>query len=113
MSYVGNSGKDLVTRLGREKFIMYCDNLNTVRAINSKCSRDLKIQQCLRELHTFLGIYSCDVKAEFIEGISNRIPDALSRWHKHPKHQREFAQLTKKVKTREVTITRELWQFFV
>ena len=85
--------------LSRKKLIFNCDNLVSVESINSGASRDKVIQNCLRELHQVLGIYSCEIKAVFIRGIENRISDALSRAHLSKKCMVEFNKLTKRTQT--------------
>ena len=70
-------------KLARKKILIHCDNEVTVRAINSGSSRNVILQECLRELHRLQVVFHCELRAQFIFGINNRISDALSRWHTH------------------------------
>ena len=82
--------KTLKQKLSRRKLVVFCDNLNTVIAINSGSSRDCVLQQCLRELHKMCALVSCEVRAKFLEGRNNRVSDSLSRWHLSSKFPRGF-----------------------
>ena len=64
--------------LKRKRIVINCDNQNTVLAINSGASRDEVLQHCLRELHKITALNSCELRAQHIFGVNNRISDALS-----------------------------------
>ena len=65
---------------GRSNILVNCDNLNSVRAINSGTSRDPIMQALLRNLHWCQVEFNCRIRAKFIEGVANREADSLSRW---------------------------------
>ena len=81
-------------KLARQKVIIKCDNMNTVRAMNSGVSRDEVMQACLRRLHILMAIYSCEVKGVHCPAEENRIPDSLSRLHLHSKFGDKLKALT-------------------
>ena len=97
----------------RKRILIYCDNENTVLAINSGKSRDLHMQNCLRELHILNTIFSCEIKAEFIAGVTNRKADFLSRWGKGEVYQRAFFEETKGFALKEYFINDSMWEFFI
>ena len=99
--------------LARKKLVLWCDNEVTVRAINSGCSRNVVIQNSLRELHKFLTVFHCELKVLYLKGTENRISDHLSRWHLHAGHEQMFRKITKNYKLIEENINKELWQFIV
>ena len=78
-----------------QRFVMNCDNQTTVWAINSGTSRDEVIQVPLRELHKVLALNSCEVHANFVQSLDNRLADDLSRWHLDWKYRVDFEERTK------------------
>ena len=97
--------------LERKRFVMKCDNQNTVRAINTGNLRDPVMQACLRELHKILAFNSCKVRAVFLTGSSNQLADCLSRWHLHPRFKKEFEKRTAHSNLKEVKIEPEIFDF--
>ena len=89
----------------RSKILIYCDNLNTVRAINSGSSRDRIMQQLLRNMHALITWYSIDIWCIHLNSTDNRKADLLSRWHLNPSNERMFKNLMGKVNCREYRIT--------
>ncbi len=59
----------------------FCDNMATVEVINSGKVRDPFMQACLREFCYITACNQFEVRVVHVEGVSNRIPDLLSRWH--------------------------------
>ena len=80
--------------MSRKRVLIHCDNEVTVRAVNTGRSRDQRIQACLREIHQISGLFSCEIKAVFLEGKSNRLSDSLSRWHFSKSFQVDFMSRT-------------------
>ena len=70
------------TRGFHKKILVFCDNLNTVRALNSGASKDVVMQAMLRELHWVTAKGNCMIRGIHISGVSNRISDIFSRAHK-------------------------------
>ena len=96
----------------RKRIRFHCDNKNTVLAINSGKSRDLYMQACLRQLHKLSVLHSCEITAEFVPGITNRIPDFLSRFHLNNKYREQFYEEVGNTQLREFKIEFDDWAFF-
>ena len=86
-----------------KKIVINCDNLVTVRVINTGPSRNQFLQSCLREICFIAAINNFDIKVSHISGSENRIPDLLSRWDLHGKFEQEFLD-----RTRNMVICRDL-----
>ena len=69
---------------------MYCDNLNTVTAINKGRASNKFSQKCLREIAYLAAQGSFQIKVIHCSGVSNRIPDYLSRWHQGSEFKEKF-----------------------
>ena len=70
--------------------MLYTDNQNSCRALNTGSSRNPFMQSCLREICFFAAIGEFQIRAKEISGISNRIPDYLSRYHESSKYRDMF-----------------------
>lgn len=66
--------------LANKKVTINCDNMVSVRVLNSGATRIAFLQACLREICFFAALNNCEIKANHISGVNNRIPDLLSRW---------------------------------
>ena len=62
-------------------FWIHVDNEAVAAVLNTRASRDVNLQKVLREIALIAAEYQFVIKARHISGISNRIPDWLSRWH--------------------------------
>lgn len=81
-------------RLKGKKLLIACDNLATCIVINTGKSKCKFMQQCLREVCFLAAVHEFRIKAQHIDGKSNRIADCLSRWHLDGSHRVEFWRLT-------------------
>ena len=97
--------------LARKKLVIFCDNQNTVLAVNTGRSRDVFMQKCLRELHVSIALANCDIRTRFLEGASNREADALSRWDRGRHFQDAFKKLMKGRDVTEVRVVNKHWEF--
>ena len=88
-----------------------CDNEATVLVINSGKSRDPFMQACLRELCFICAQAQFEVWAEHIPGISNRLPDLLSRWDLGAGAADAFRKQTRGLRMREVRVHEEYFDF--
>jgi hypothetical protein len=79
-----------ISNIKSKKIIIYSDSMVSVNLINSGKTRTHFMQSCLRELCFLLCTNECELKAVHIAGISNRIPDYLSRWNLDNKFQLGF-----------------------
>ena len=75
-------------------FWIHVDNEAVATVLNSGSSREPQLQNALREIALLAARYQFVIKARHISGISNRIPDWLSRWH-DPLARREFRNYAK------------------
>lgn len=73
-----------------KKIVLYTDNQNSCRALNTGSSRNPFMQSCLREICFFAAIGEFQIRAKEISGILNRIPDYLTRYHESPKYRDMF-----------------------
>ena len=69
------------TRLTGKYFWIHVDNDAVATVLNSGSSRDPELQNALREIAFIAASHQFVIKARHISGISNRVPDWLSRWH--------------------------------
>ena len=67
-------------KLTGQYFWVHVDNEAVATVINSGAARDEVLQNALREIAMIAAKYEFIIKAKHISGISNRIPDWLSRW---------------------------------
>ncbi len=81
-----------------------CDNSATVAVVNSGKCRDSDMLSVLRELAYFAAKGEFQVRAVHISGESNRIPDALSRWHLAERHRVIFRELTNRMDMHQVRV---------
>ena len=62
-------------------FFIHVDNEAVASVLNSGASRDSALQNVLREIALLAAHHQFILKAKHISGVSNRVPDWLSRWH--------------------------------
>ena len=68
-------------KLSGQYFWIHVDNEAVATVINMGAARDMVLQDSLREIAMLAAKHQFIIKAKHISGISNRIPDWLSRWH--------------------------------
>ena len=61
-------------------FWIHVDNEAVATILNTGASRDLELQHLLRKIAYIAATHQFVLKAKHISGVSNRIPDWLSRW---------------------------------
>ena len=98
-------------RLRGKRFLLHCDNANSVLALNSGSSRASGMQACLREIWFLSALCDFEFRAEHIPGRANTIADHLSRWHVAPSHEAQFLSLTADIVTSQVHCPPELFNF--
>ena len=94
-----------------KRFILHCDNENSVHALNSGRSRAPGMQACLREIWFLSATYDFELRAAHIPGRNNTIADHLSRWHTAPSHEAQFHSLTADLVTTPVHCPPEIFSF--
>ena len=105
--------KKWAKHLVSKKVVFKCDNLNTVRWINSGASRVIEAQSLIRHLHEIMGLFSFDLRTEFIEGQSNRLPDLLSRYHLNGEYKRLFRTNAVEHELEQEFIEESDWSFLI
>ena len=98
-------------KLRGRRLVINCDNSASVEVLNKGKSRDPFLQACLREIEFVAGQGEYEIRAKHIPGVDNRLPDLLSRWHKGPEFQSEFASRTQNVSKKEIFIYDGLFSF--
>ena len=75
-------------------FWVHMDNQAVATILNTGSSRDIMLQDTLREVALIAARHQFVIKAKHIMGVTNRIPDWLSRWHQEEakKQFRSYAQ---------------------
>ena len=61
-------------------FWIHVDNEAVASVLNTGASRNTELQNVLREIALLAARHQFVIKARYISGISNRVPDWLSRW---------------------------------
>ena len=61
-------------------FWIHMDNEAVASVLNTGASRNVDLQNVLREIALLAAKHQFVIKAKHIMGISNRVPDWLSRW---------------------------------
>ena len=84
------------------RFIIRCENNNSVLALNSGRSRTLGMQLCLCEIWFLSELHDFELTAIHIPGLDNCLADHLSHWHLSPFHKAQFQQLTAHTPTTHV-----------
>ena len=70
-------------------FWIHVDNEAVATILNTGASRDQALQDVLREIALLAAQFQFIIKARHILGITNRVPDWLSRWHE-PTTRKQF-----------------------
>ena len=94
-----------------QRFIIRCDNNNSVLALNSGRSRPLGMQLCLREIWFLSALHDFELTAAHIPGNDNTLADHLSRWQLSPFHEAQFHKLTAHTLTTHLACPAHLFDF--
>lgn len=90
---------------------LYCDNYASVLTLNTGRSRDPFMQACLREICLLASIHEFEIRAVHLPGVTNRIPDFLSRWDLSPAMQEKFRVATAHLSMVESFVPLQYFQF--
>lgn len=93
-----------------KRICIQCDNQVSVFVINQGRTKSRFLQACLREICYICAVYECELRAVYIQGVQNRLPDLLSRWSLNDQYSVEFVNLTHD-KMREVYVDDDLFRF--
>jgi len=94
-----------------QRIVIDCDNKVSVDVINSGRAKDKFLLKCLRELVWLAATFEFEIKARHIPGVTNRLPDLLSRWCLSSHAQQEFFRLTKGIQLSQCVIQDEIFRF--
>ena len=96
-----------------KKIVLFCDNKNSCRALNTGITRNSFMQACLREIFFFASIWEFQIRGREIAGRENRIPDFLSRWEENPKYSELFYSSVADLnfELSEYLVTEDLFRF--
>ena len=82
-------------------FWIHVDNEAVATILNTGASRDPELQKILREIAYIAASHQFVIKAKHISGVSNRIPDWLSRWE-DSNARRNFREYAKERSLKEI-----------
>lgn len=94
-----------------KKIYIKCDNQVSVFVINQGRTRSRFLQACLREICFICAVEECELKAVYIEGVNNRLPDLLSRWSFSNQYSDKFYELTRDRNMQEIKVGDEFFRF--
>ena len=88
-------------------FWIHVDNEAVAVVLNSGASKDIQLQNLLREIALLAAQHQLVIKARHISGISNRVPDWLSRWHE-PEARKSFWEFAKDNSLTKMKVSAEM-----
>ena len=94
-----------------QRIVVHCDNQVSVMVMNTGRCHNKFLQACLRELEFLAARHEFEIRGNHIPGITNRIPDALSRWHIGPQYENQFLELVGDLNVNEVFVYDKLFEF--
>ena len=97
-------------KLTGKYFWIHMDNEAVATVLNSGSSRDQELQNALRDIALLAAKHQFVIKARYIPGVDNRIPDWLSRWHEAgPRN--EFRKFSKDSSLRHIRTPNTLLKY--
>ena len=99
------------SRLRGKRIVVFCDNMASVQVLNSGASRDKFSQACLREVCWHAAKHQFEVRGRHLPGVSNRLPDLLSRWSLGDRPQQKFRSLTIDMDLQECHVSEDSFVF--
>ena len=94
-----------------KRMLVHCDNMVSVIVMNTGKTSDLFLQACLREIAFLAATREFEIRGVHIPGVSNRVPDALSRWDLDDKFPPLFRSLVGPEPVFEVDVHTGLFEF--
>ena len=76
-----------------KRIIVFCDNMVSVRVLNSGFTRNKFLQSCMREIAFLSALGEFELKGVHILGVDNRECDLLSRWNLSEHFRHEFMNI--------------------
>ena len=96
-------------KLGGHYFWIHVDNEAVAAVLNMGASRDVSLQDVLREIALIAARHQFVIKGRHISGVSNRIPDWLSRWHEKAARL-QFREYAKDSSLKQTRVSSQLLQ---
>lgn len=90
---------------------MQCDNTVSVAAMNLSRITDKFAQAIMREVAYWCAVFEIEVLTHHVEGYTNEVADALSRWHLSDDHEKRFYSLVDKNVFTETIIDPSIFRF--
>ena len=95
----------------KEKYFwIQVDNEAVATVINTGGSREPELQNSLREIALLASQHQFVMKARHISGVSNKIPDWLSRWNEIPA-KREFRKFAQDRSLKRIKVKHTILQY--
>ena len=91
-------------------FWIHVDNEAVATVLNTGSSWDVELQNALREIALVVATHQFVIKARYIPGVENRVPDWLSRWHE-PAARREFRMFSQNSSLKRIRVSNQLLQY--
>ena len=91
-------------------FWVHVDNEAVAAVINSGSSREPELQNALREIALIAATNQFVLKARFIPGVTNRVPDWLSRWNEQSAR-RDFRKYSQERSLKHIRKSPEILQY--
>ena len=82
------------------------DNEAVASVLNTGSSREPELQNSLREIALIAAHNDFVIKARYIPGVTNRVPDWLSRWH-NPNAKRQFREFSQNKGFKRIKVSME------
>ena len=89
-------------------FWIHVDNEAVATILNTGASRLQELQAILRKIAYIAATHQFVIKAKHIEGVTNRIPDWLSRW-KDPAARKKFNRYAREKSLKRLKIEQEIF----
>ena len=94
-----------------KRIVVQCDNEASVWCLNQGKADNSFLLACLREIEMCAATREFEIRGNWISGISNRIPDALSRWDLNPSYREEFRRQVQGRQVKEIFVYEGLFEF--
>ena len=91
-------------------FWVLVDNEAVASVLNTGSAREPELQNSLREIALIAAQHQFVLRARHISGISNRIPDWLSRWH-DPGARTQFRKYAQDKSLKQIKVNNDILQY--
>lgn len=94
-----------------KRFKVLCDNIATVMVLNAGKTWDKFQESCLRGITFVAATEGFEMKLVHVAGVSNRLPDLLSRWDIDSSAKSKFEKDTAGMLIKEMVVTESMFKF--